>query len=165
IGDSVRIKSNYPTWSSLQGANPDIRYTINAPRTARWTVRTHNSRVEVRDLHAALSVSTHNGQIDVTGLSGDLDLDTHNGNARVQFASLTAASSIDTHNGDVELTLPAASRFTLQTSGHNGRVQSDFAITTRTLGRRSGNIDGAVNGGGPYLHLTTHNGNFHLRAS
>jgi len=165
IGDSVRIKSEYPTWSSLEGANPDIHYTVNAPRTARWTVRTHNSRVEVRNLHAALSVSTHNGQIDVSGLAGALDLDTHNGNARVQFASLTAPSSIETHNGDVELTMPAASRFTLHTSGHNGRVQSDFAVTTRTTSRRGANLDGAVNGGGPALHLTTHNGNFHLRAS
>jgi DUF4097 and DUF4098 domain-containing protein YvlB len=165
LGDSVRIKSNYPILSSLQGADPDIRYTINAPRTARWTVRTHNSRVEVHNLHAALSVSTHNGQIDVSGLAGSLDLDTHNGNARVQFASLTAPSSVETHNGDIELTMPAASRFTLQTSGHNGRVQSDFPITTRTIGRRGANLDGAVNGGGPALHLTTHNGNFHLRAS
>ncbi len=165
LGDSVRIKSNYPNWSSLQGSDPDIHYTINAPRTARWTVRTHNSRVEVRNLHAALSISTHNGQIDVTGLTGSLDLDTHNGNARIQFASLTAPSSVETHNGDVELTMPAASRFTLQTSGHNGRVQSDFGISTRTIGRRGGNVDGAVNGGGPSLRLTTHNGNFHLRAT
>jgi len=165
IGDSVRIKSDYPTWSSLQGADPDIHYTVNAPRTARWTVRTHNSRVEVHNLHAALSISTHNGQIDVSGLAGALDLDTHNGNAKVQFASLTAPSSVETHNGDVELVIPAASRFTLHTSGHNGRVQSDFAITTRTPGRRGANLDGAVNGGGPSLRLTSHNGSFHLRKS
>jgi DUF4097 and DUF4098 domain-containing protein YvlB len=161
----VRIKSTYPTWDWLQGSNPDIRYTISAPRTARLTVRTHNSRVEVRNLHAALSISTHNGEIDVSGLAGALDLDTHNGHARVQFASLTAASSVDTHNGDVELTMPASSRFTLQTSSHNGRVQSDFAVTTRSIGRGRDHFDGAVNGGGPTLRLTTHNGNFRLRAS
>ncbi|HEY4087705.1 MAG TPA: DUF4097 family beta strand repeat-containing protein [Bryobacteraceae bacterium] len=165
LGDSVRIKSVYPTWSSLEGSDPDIHYTINAPRTARWAVRTHNSRVEVHNLHAALSISTHNGQIDVSGLAGALDLDTHNGNVKVQFASLTAPSTVDTHNGDVELTMPSASRFNLQTSGHNGRVQSDFAITTRNIGRRADNVNGAVNGGGPTLHLTTHNGNFRLRAS
>jgi DUF4097 and DUF4098 domain-containing protein YvlB len=165
LGDSVRIKSDYPTWSSLQGSDPDIRYTINAPRTARWTVRTHNSRVEVHNLHAALSVSTHNGQIDVSGLAGALDLDTHNGNAKVQFASLTGPSSVDTHNGDVELVMPAASRFTLDTDSHNGRVQSDFAVTTRNIGRREANRGGAVNGGGPTLHLTSHNGSFRLRAS
>ena len=90
LGDSVRIKSNYPTMSSLDGSDPEIRYTINAPRTARVNVRTHNSRVEVRNLHAALSISTHNGKVDVTGLAGALDHDTHNGNARIQFDSWTA---------------------------------------------------------------------------
>jgi DUF4097 and DUF4098 domain-containing protein YvlB len=119
----------------------------------------------VHDLHAALSVTTHNGQIDVSGLAGALDLDTHNGQVRVQFASLTAPSSVDTHNGDVELVMPAASRFTLQSSSHNGRVQSDFGVTTRNIGRRDPHVDGAVNGGGPALRLTTHNGNFRLRAS
>ena len=164
-GDSVRIRSDYPTADWLKGSNPEIHYTVNAPHTVRWSIHTHNSRVEVHDLHAALSVSTHNGQIDVSGLAGALDLDTHNGNARVQFASWTGASSVDTHNGDVELVMPAASRFDLRTSAHNGRVQSDFAVTTRNLGRRGANLDGSVNGGGPALHLTTHNGNFRLRAS
>ncbi|HEU5021097.1 MAG TPA: DUF4097 family beta strand repeat-containing protein [Bryobacteraceae bacterium] len=164
-GDSVRIKSEYPEHDGLDGSNPDIHYTISAPRTARWNIRTHNSRVEVHNLHAALSVSTHNGEIDISGLAGALDLDTHNGNAKVQFTSLTTASTVDTHNGDVELTMPAASRFTLQTSSHNGRVQSDFAVTTRSIGRRGSHFDGTVNGGGPTLRLTTHNGNFHLRAS
>ncbi|HVW07269.1 MAG TPA: DUF4097 family beta strand repeat-containing protein [Bryobacteraceae bacterium] len=164
-GDSVHIKSEYPTWDWLQGSNPDIHYTINAPRTARWTVRTHNSRVDVRNLHAALSITTHNGNIDVTGLAGALDLDTHNGNAKVQFASWTGPSSVDTHNGDIELMMPAASRFTLQTGSHNGRVQSDFAVTTRSVWRRGANLDGAVNGGGPALRLTSHNGSFRLRAN
>jgi hypothetical protein len=164
-GDSVRIESDYPKGDWLKGSNPEIHYTVNAPRTARWTIRTHNSRVEVHDLHAALSVTTHNGEIDVSGLAGALDLDTHNGNAKVQFASWTAPSSVDTHNGDIELVMPAASRFTLQTSSHNGRVQSDFAVTTRNIGRRGDHLDGTVNGGGPALRLTTHNGNFHLRAS
>ncbi len=164
-GDTVSIKSEYPPSNWTNGANPEIHYTISAPRTARWSVRTHNSRVAVHDLHAALSVTTHNGQIDVSGLAGALDLDTHNGQVRVQFASLTGASSVDTHDGDVELVMPAASRFNLQTSAHNGRVQSDFAVTTRTIGRRDAHVDGAVNGGGPTLRLTTHNGNFRLRAS
>jgi hypothetical protein len=165
VGDSVRIKSNYPDWSWLEGANPQIQYTINAPRTASWAVRDHNSRIEVHNLHAALSISTHNSEINVTGLAGSLDLDTHNGHAKVEFASLTASSSVDIHNGEVELMMPAASKFTLHTSSHNGQLQSDFALAARNIGRRGANLEGAVNGGGPALHLTSHNGNFRLRAS
>jgi hypothetical protein len=165
VGNSVRIKSDYPDWGWLQGANPEIYYTINAPRTARWTVRDHNSQIEVHNLHAALSIFTHNSRIDIRGLAGPLDLDTHNGHAKVEFASLTASSSVDMHNGDVELVMPAASRFTLQTNSHNAQFQSDFAVATKNIGRRGANLDGAVNGGGPALRLTTHNGTFRLRAS
>jgi hypothetical protein len=165
FGDSVRIKSSYPDWSFLQGSNPDIHYTINAPRTARWTIRDHNSRIEVHDLHAALSISTHNSRVLVSGLAGPLRLDTHNGDAKVEFVSLTASSSVDMHNGDVELVMPAGSRFNLQTSSHNARVQSDFALTTRSFGRRSTNLEGTVNGGGPALRLSSHNGNFRIRKS
>jgi hypothetical protein len=165
VGDSVRIKSNYPDWSWLEGSNPQVQYTINAPRTVKWAVRDHNSRIEVHNLHAALSISTHNSEINISGLAGSLDLDTHNGNAKVEFASLTASSSVDIHNGEVELVMPAASKFTLHTSSHNGRVHSDFAVATRNVGRRGADLDGAVNGGGPALHLTSHNGNFRLRAS
>jgi Putative adhesin len=165
FGDSVRIKSRYPEWGVLPGNNPEIHYTINAPRTARWTIRDHNSKIEVNDLHAALNISTHNSRVIVSGLAGPLDLDTHNGDAKVQFASLTASSSVGMHNGDVELIMPASSKFNLQTSSHNARVQSDFSILTRSMTRRGTDIEGTVNGGGPMLRLTSHNGTFRLRAN
>ena len=80
--NSVRIKSVYPEWTTLRGNNPEIHYTTNAPRTARWTIRDHNSQIEVNDLRAALSISTHNSRVLVSGLAGALELDTHNGDAR-----------------------------------------------------------------------------------
>jgi hypothetical protein len=165
FGDSVRIKSNYPEWGTLPGSNPEIHYTINAPRTARWTIRDHNSTIEVYDLRAALSISTHNSRVMVSGLAGGLELDTHNGNAKVQFASLTTSSRVEMHNGYVELVMPANSKFNLQTSSHRARVQSDFPVSTRSIGRQGTDVKGTVNGGGPVLRLSSHNGNFRIRAS
>jgi hypothetical protein len=165
FGDSVRIQSKFPDWTILPGNNPEIHYTISAPRTARWTIRDHNSKIEVIDLHAALSIFTHNSRIYVSGLAGALELDTHNGDAKVQFASLTASSTVGMHNGEVELIMPANSRFNLHTSSHNGRVHSDFPISTRSMGRRGTNMEGTVNGGGPDLRLSSHNGSFRLRTS
>jgi hypothetical protein len=164
FGDSVRIKSNYPLWDWSLGSNPDIHYTITAPRTARWTIRDHNSRIEVHDLNAPLSIFTHNSRVIVDGLAGALELDAHNGDARVEFASFTASSSVDMHNGDVELVLPANSKFDLRSSAHNADLQSDFPVMTHTIGWRGANADGMVNGGGPGLRLSTHNGNFRIRA-
>jgi hypothetical protein len=165
-GDSVRIKSVLPDWNWgwFSGSNPEIHYTVHAPRTARWTIRDHNSHAEIRDLHAALDMDTHNGSLRVTGLAGPLQLNMHNGKAEVDFASFTASSSVDMHNGNVELILPANSKFNLYSDGHNNDVNSDFAVLARTSGRRWRNVEGPVNGGGPSLRLTSHNGSFRLRS-
>jgi len=162
--DSVRIKSIYPEWTTLKGNNPEIHYTINAPRTARWTIRDHNSQIEVNNLHAALTIVTHNSRVLVSGLAGALDLDTHNGDAKVQFASLTGPSNVEMHNGDVELLMPASSKFNLQTRSHNARLESDFPVRTQDIGHLGTRMEGTVNGGGPALRLSSHNGSFRLRA-
>jgi hypothetical protein len=160
----VRIKSKLPDCCSWGwGSNPEIHYTINAPRTARWTLRDHNSRIEIRDLNAALNLETHNGSVEVSNLRGALELSMHNGRATVDFAAFTADSRIETHNASVELSMPAASKFELRSDGHNNVMQSDFAVLTRMSGRR-GNLEGSVNGGGPALRLSSHNGHFRLRA-
>jgi hypothetical protein len=44
------------------------------------------------------------------------------------------------------------------------QMQSDFPLLTRTLGRHQGNVEGAVNGGGPGLRFSSHNGYLRLRA-
>src|SRR5271167_301176 len=87
-GDFVRIKSVLPDCCNLfTGNNPEIHYTIHAPRTARWTVRDHNSRTEIQDLRAALDLDTHNGSVRVMNLAGPLELKMHNGRADIEFAS------------------------------------------------------------------------------
>ena len=170
--DIVSIKSKTPDdnngWSWLNwgdwGNSPEIHYTINAPRTARWTLRDHNSKIEIHDLNAALDLETHNGNVRVENLGGPLELSMHNGDARIDFASFTHDSRIDTHNGTVELTLPKSSRFELHSDGHNMSVDSDFPVMVRSSGHRRDNFNGPVNGGGPALRITSHNGRFRLRS-
>lgn len=165
---SVRIKSKYPDWSFSwgwnEGGNPQIHYTITAPATARWTIRDHNSQVEMRDVNAALTLETHNGTARIVNLGGPLELNAHNGDFHVDFSTFKGAT-VDMHNGSAELSLPASSRFDLRSDSHNGRVDSDFSILTHTMGRRRDqNIEGSVNGGGPSLRLNSHNAHFRLRA-
>ncbi len=171
-GDSVRIKTvmpdwNFSWWGNDSGNSPEVHYTVKAPRTARWTLRDHNSHIELHDLRAALEVSTHNGRLNVTNLAGPLALEMHNGRASVEFAAFTGESHVDTHNAEVELSLPSNSRFNLNVSGHNQSFHSDFSVMTRMSswhGRRDSQIEGPVNGGGPTLRLSSHNGGFRLRA-
>lgn len=162
--DSVRIASKYPelTWSWF-GSNPGIHYTITAPRTARWTIHDHNSDAEIRDVDAALNVETHNGSLRVVNLGGPLELSSHNGSINVDFAWFQGAD-ITMHNGSVELALPSGSKFDLRADTHQAHIQSDFPLVTRVLGPRQDHVEGAVNGGGPGLRFSSHNGQLRLRA-
>jgi len=165
---SVRIKSKYPdgnfSWGWNEGSNPQIHYTITAPTTARWVIRDHNSQVEIRDVHADLSLDTHNGSARVVNLGGRLELTSHNGDFYVDFSTFQGAN-VELHNGSVELVMPSSSKFDLRSSSHNGRVDSDFSVLTHTMGRHHDeNIEGTVNGGGPSLRLSSHNAHFRLWA-
>ncbi len=166
-GPAVRIKSKLPEncCSFWSGNNPQIHYTITAPRAARWMLRNHNARTEMRDLTAALDIETHNGQVRVANLSGPLKLEMHNGSANVEFAAFEGSSSIEMHNGSAELTLPHNARFDLRASTHHGHLDSDFQMLTRTGNRRGSDLEGSVNGGGPALRLNAHNGRFRIRAA
>jgi hypothetical protein len=119
--------------------------------------------VEIRDVNAALNLETHNGSVRVVNLGGPLELSSHNGSINVDFASFQGAN-ITMHNGSVELALPSASKFNLRTDTHHTQIQSDLPLLTRTLGGRQGNVEGTVNGGGPGLRFSSHNGQLRLRA-
>jgi len=164
---SVRIRSDYPPGSCCSwttGENPDIHYTIRMPRTARLTIHDHRSDTRIGDLVGALAVDTHRGTIRIFGLAGPLDLKTHRGDVQVEFAAFTANSRLETHRGTVELLLPGASRFNLETNlDRKASIDSDFQVLARISGRRGRTLEGAVNGGGPVLRLSTDKGRIHLR--
>ncbi len=173
--DVVSIRSKTPDFSSWNllswlmssgdgNTSPDVRYTITAPRTARWTIRDHNAKTDIRDVNGALDLSTHNGSVWAANLGGALALDMHNGDAHIDFASFTHESRIATHNAMVEVALPASSKFDLHSSGHNMHVDSDFPAIVRSSDFGRHTVAGQVNGGGPELSLTSHNGGFRLRS-
>jgi DUF4097 and DUF4098 domain-containing protein YvlB len=172
--DRVSIRWNSPDrygwtfWSLFDGpwAYPEVRYTITTPKTARLDIRNHNARTDIRDVSASVRIGTHNGAVRVANLAGPLDLSMHNGWARVDYAAFSDATHIATHNGVVELALPATSRFNLDSHGHHMQVQSDFSVTSRASYSRwsSRGVSGSVNGGGPDLQVSAHNGSLRLHS-
>lgn len=163
-GDSVWIASRYPTesWYSWFGGNPVIHYTITAPHTARWTLRDHNARVDIKDVRAAVRVETHNGSVHLTGLDGPLEVEAHNGEVTADLVSFHGAD-LTSHNGSVELALPSTAAFRLHADTWRGAVQSDFPVAVNAWGpRRSRNLDAAVGAGGPTLRFSTHGGRLRL---
>ncbi|MGH9399850.1 MAG: DUF4097 family beta strand repeat-containing protein [Thermoanaerobaculia bacterium] len=177
-GGSLSIRSDYDrvsdlhTWSVWPfgscSARPFVHYAISMPRTARLDVQDHKSRIEVAELASDVRIATHKGDVRLTGAAGRVNLDTHKGDVRVEFAKLTGDSHFETHKGSIQITVPKDARFEVSAEvDRRGRFDSDFPVLVRSSSRRGRDerIEGAVNGGGPTLHLSTHRGTFRLRSS
>lgn len=69
---------------------------------------------------------------------------------------------METHKGMISLTLPASQKLDIQAElGRRADFHSDFALTSKTLGRDR--IEGSINGGGPLLTIASHKGEIRLR--
>ncbi len=88
-------------------------------------------------------------------------IETHNGPVAVAYSRFTKPSRFETHNGAIDIRMPAEARFHVDARGHHLGVKSDFPITTEGFGESR--YVGNVNGGGPELRFTTHNGSMRLR--
>jgi hypothetical protein len=165
--DAVHIRTYYPdtNWFNDNGNNPEVRYTIRMPKTARLTIRDHRSDTEVVGLQGALDLTTHRGSARIHGLGGALRVDTHRGDIQVDFSSFTANSSVKTYRGKIDLSMPASSRFDLQAElGRHGAIDTDFNVMTRAITRRGEGIHGTVNGGGPSLRIDSDRGETRLHS-
>jgi hypothetical protein len=171
-GPAVRIESDYSalssrsTWHGVtvsfdSHSNPPlIHYTITMPATAALNIDEHNSKIMVTGLRSDLTIDAHNGPIEVRDLDGAARIEAHNAPISVSFARFSRASSFETHNGNVEVRMPSAARFDLSAEGHRSRpVTSDFVLSGS---RDESEVSAHVNGGGPQLHFSSHNGMLHL---
>lgn len=152
--DAVDIRTEYPEFGGCcnddEGNNPEVRYTIQMPRTGQLTIRDHRSETEITDLQGALDIDTHAGTVRVHRLAGSLQLTTHRGDVQVEFAKLTGKVSIDTHAGTIELAMPRSSRFDVRTDlGKNASLETDFSQTS---------------GSSQIIDIKTHRGSIRLRA-
>lgn len=176
-GRSLSVRSDYDRVENLHSwsfwpfgncsARPFVEYTISMPRSARLEIRDHKSRITATGLASIVKIETHNGEVDLEDMAGRVSCETHNGRVRVAFAKMSGSSEFETHNGDVEITMPKDAGFTLSADvSRHGRLNSDFPLTTTMdRHRRDERLQGAVNGGGPSLRLSTHGGTFRLRSA
>ncbi|HSP93267.1 MAG TPA: DUF4097 family beta strand repeat-containing protein [Thermoanaerobaculia bacterium] len=177
-GSSVEIKSDYDEvkhhehhgflglFDYESGSLPFVRYTIQIPATARLLIEDHKSSISVSDLKADLKLHTYKGTARVANLDGAARVETYKGDVRVEFARFTRASRFDTHKGEIDVRLPKDSRFELDAdAGRHGDIDSDFAMMTHASRSHGARAQGAVNGGGPDLHMTTYKGALRIRAS
>ena len=109
------------------------------------------------------------GTIRVKGDSGPLTVSTMVGNilAELMAGGRFADSSLAAGSGDITVMIPAGMGLAVRArndSGVSPRIVSDFPeIQVRSVGFRSPQGQGAINGGGPVLDLTTNGGAIYLR--
>ncbi len=169
-GSSVRVETDYSAvkfhqsgWFGQTRSRPPVHYTISMPATASLDIDDHNATVRVTGLRGDLNIDAHNGDIAVSDHAGGVTIDAHNARVRVAFAQFTRSVSIETHNGPVEIRLPSSAKFHVDANGHRLGVDSDFPVVTRRMNK--GTYIGDVNGGGPELRFSTHNGTLRLKRS
>ena len=172
-GGSVEVKSDYHEvrhhhflglFGDYDGSLPLVHYTIVMPSTARLEIEDYKSETRVSDLKGDLKLHTYKGSLNATGLEGAARVHTYKGDIRVDFARFVRASRFETHRGSFDVGLPRDSRFDLDADmGRRGELDSDFAITMRTMRSSREEMRGAVNGGGPELRVSAYRGSLHLR--
>jgi len=111
-----------------------------------------------------------NGAIQVRPLSGSVRADTKSGSILVDLsgAQKLQNSALSASNGDITVLIPSNLAVTVQAinnSPGSHRIVSDFSEIRARL--EQGNVrsaaDGAINGGGPVLRLTTTAGTIYIR--
>jgi len=135
-------------------------------QTGDVTLDTHEGTMELRRVEGRLSVDTHDGDLEVTDLNGGLWFEAHDGSATASFSALSDDVVADTHDGDVTLRLPADAGFSLNTDvDEDADLTSTFNLAPlRETEDDAVNVRGDINGGGPTIRLTSHEGTVALRS-
>ena len=171
----LSIRSNYDALKGLDripmeikgmnmecNAHPFVLYRLRIPRTARLDIADHKSKITVGGLQADARIASHKGSVFVKEHDGGLDFRTHKGDAHVEFARL-AESRLETYKGDIEVAVPRAAGFDLDARvERRGLLETPFTLDETQVSRRARIYEQKINGGGPLLELSTHNGRLRI---
>ncbi|HLH40467.1 MAG TPA: DUF4097 family beta strand repeat-containing protein [Bryobacteraceae bacterium] len=160
----VRVKTDYHRQFWTDGTLPFVHYTIRVPRGVALRIKDYKSESDISGVQGELEFETYKGRARIEGVAGALTLETYKGDIQVAVTKFAGPSRIHTYRGIVDVSLPRASAFDLRTSfERRAEFECDFPRTIHSTGRQT-RIDGAVNGGGAPLHISSYRGNIRLRA-
>ena len=170
-GDRVRVESRPPRLSGLSGH--EIEWTIKVPKGVIVDLRTVNGGVRINGLSGEVHAKTTNGGVKGSNVSGSI-IEASSVNGGIEFdlsGSLDANATVDleTVNGGVEVSLPASSKATISARAVNGGVRVNDLDVQRTEEPTSFDskrrLEGALNGGGAKITISTTNGGVRISRS
>ena len=162
--DAQSYRARRSMWDRLLRRAVTVDFVVAVPRGVRVDVLTKNGDVDVRGASAQVTAATINGDVNVATSMGPVTASTVNGDVEAVMESLSGTEPINltTVNGDVTARVPNELDVDVVLNTVNGRIDTDFPITT------TGAIDGrrlaaTIGNGGRKLTLTTVNGDAELR--
>lgn len=170
IGLAVTQENN--VMRVMKASRHDARYTVKVPRKTAIMyeeINWNGGNLSLANIEGDVEVKLNNSSMKLTNVSGPVTANTTNGNIVVTFTDLNQQkpSSIRAINGHIDVALPANAKANVKLSTHNGEVYTDFDVDIKNKGdlKKVGGstIEGATNGGGVQLTLSTINSDIYLR--
>ena len=160
---SIRVDVTVPRETNIDLRTGDGNVVVDSVKgTAR--IQTGDGNVDLRALDGPLNASTGDGNLKVRGRFDELTLHTGDGNMAVYVESGSKATSswvLRTGDGNLDVHLPDGFSADLDAHTGDGRITSDFPVTTSGE-RHENELRGKLNSGGSTLELRSGDGTIHL---
>ncbi len=131
-----------------------------------FQVNTGDGSVEGYELDGALETRSGDGSVHARGRFDKLQVRTSDGSVDVQAAAGSRMSSdwrLETGDGSIHLKIPRELAATVQLRTGDGSIHTDLPLTIEGM-KSEHEVQGKLNGGGPFLELHTGDGSISIGA-
>jgi len=168
-----------PTGASLEIDDHESEISVDG-LAGDVAIDTHDGRIDVRNhggdlvidsrdgdillesIAGSVEIDTHDSPISARGLRGGVTIDAHDGDIDLEFAAVTGEIRIDSHDAEARLTLPADAGFDIATNmGDDADLDIEPSMSDVSID--DNRIRGSVNGGGPRIRVSSHDGRLSIR--
>lgn len=136
----------------------ELNYEIVAPAWVDLKIDAEYGNLEVHKVGERIQVDKNSGSVRIQEPRGRLAATLHDGNLQV-LGTPREEWSLESKVGGVEVVVPKGLGFELDAKSPEGRLHSDVPLGEHKPGR----FEGAVNGGGPRIHLRSESGTVAIR--
>lgn len=137
---------------------------LSEARADKFDINTKNGKISVVKSIGAVDAHSDFGEIDVSVLEPALvNLSTESGGITFEGSLGDGENRLETRFGSVTLRLPQESTFSFDLRTSFGKITSDFELTVSGSPSEK-QLQGTVGEGGPFIYVSTENGNITLEA-
>jgi hypothetical protein len=127
----------------------------------RAIVHTSGGGIRIEDMAGEVEAETSGGSIEIMKTSGRVTARTSGGG--IHIGEAVNAIDAETSGGGITVAMRSNAKFDIDAETSGGGVSSEFEVIGAVNSARNNRLRGAVNGGGPLLHLRTSGGGIHIR--